>query len=129
MSHNRHKFGFLLVNRLASLKNKGNEENDYSDVLWVFVTTVHAQYDERDRVVTINPLRNGDGSFSKANNPLFYNNTSTDTMNAKKRQVLTSTTINPFAFRIRSIQAMCDQNSLQLNWTTIQKQNDADHFE
>jgi hypothetical protein len=95
----------------------------------LFVTTVHAQYNERDRVVTINPLRNGDGSFSKANNPLFYNNTSTETMNAKKRQVLTSTTINPFAFRIRSIQAMCDQNSLQLNWTTIQKQNDADHFE
>lgn len=97
--------------------------------LGLFVSKVHAQYDERDRVVDINPLRNGDGSFYRANNPVFYNNTSTDTVNAKKRQILTSPNADPFSFRIRSIQALCDQNSLQLNWSTVQRQNDADRFE
>lgn len=88
-----------------------------------------AQYDERDRVVTINPLRNGDGSFMKANNPLFYNNTSTDTTSAKRRIASTTSSKDPFAFRINSILALCDMNSLQLNWTTVQSQSDADHFE
>jgi hypothetical protein len=89
----------------------------------------HAQYDERDRFVSINPLRNGDGSFVQANNPLFYNNTSTDTTLAKKRTATTATQGDPFAFRIHSIQALCDLNALQLNWTTIQPQYDADHFD
>jgi hypothetical protein len=97
--------------------------------LWLFAIAAHAQYDERDRLVSINPLRNGDGSFMKANNPLFYNNISTDTTIAKKRRIYTSSGGDPFAFRINSIQALCDLNSLQLNWTTIQRQNDADHFE
>ena len=91
---------------------------------------IHAQYDERDRFVSINPLRNGDGGFMKANNPLFYNNTSTDTTLARKRtEAGKSINNDPFAFRINSIQALCDLNSLQLNWTTIQRQPDADHFE
>jgi hypothetical protein len=90
---------------------------------------VHAQYDERDRLVSINPLRNGDGSFMKANNPLFYNSTSTDTTTAKRKRLYTASSGDPFAFRINSIQALCDLNSLQLNWTTVQQQNDADHFE
>lgn len=88
-----------------------------------------AQYNERDRFVSINPLRNGDGSFVKANNPLFYNNTSTDTTWSRKRIASTTSIKDPFAFRINSIQALCDLNSLQLNWTTIQQQPDADHFE
>jgi hypothetical protein len=95
----------------------------------LFAIAAHAQYDERDRFVSINPLRNGDGSFMKANNPLFYNNTSTDTTTAKRRRLYTSSGGDPFALRINSIQALCDLNSLQLNWTTIQQQNDADHFE
>jgi hypothetical protein len=41
----------------------------------------------------------------------------------------TASSGDPFAFRINSIQALCDLNSLQLNWTTLQQQNDADHFE
>ena len=89
----------------------------------------NAQYNERDRFVSINPLRNGDGSFVKANNPLFYNNSSTDTTLSKKRIASTTSSKDPFAFRINSIQALCDLNSLQLNWTTIQQQSDADHFE
>jgi len=95
----------------------------------LFAASTHAQYDERDRVVTINPLRNGDGSFMKANNPLFYNNTSTDTTWSKRRIASTTSSKDPFAFRINSIQALCDLNSLQLNWTTVQAQPDADHFE
>lgn len=95
----------------------------------LFVQSVHAQFDERNRLVSINPLRNGDGSFMKANNPLFYNNTSTDTTTAKRRRLHTTTNGDPFSFRISSIQAQCDQNSLRLNWTTIQQQSDADHFE
>lgn len=91
--------------------------------------TTHAQYNERDRFVSINPLRNGDGSFMKANNPLFYNHTSTDTTLSKKRIAVTASSKDPFAFRINSIQALCDLNSLQLNWTTMQQQSDADHFE
>ena len=91
--------------------------------------TTYAQFDERDRLVSTNPLRNGDGSFYKANNPLFYNNTSTDTTLAKQRRITTTTNSDPFTFRINSVQALCDLNSLQLNWNTIQRQADADHFE
>jgi len=94
-----------------------------------FAIATHAQYDERDRLVSINPLRNGDGSFVKANNPLFYNTTSADTALAKKRRLYTSSNGDAFAFRINSVQALCDLNSLQLNWTTLQQQPDADHFE
>lgn len=97
--------------------------------LGLFVISTYAQNDERDRFVSMNPLRNGDGSFMKSNNPLFYNNTSTDTTWSKKRLSSTTSSKDPFAFRINSIQALCDLNSLQLNWTTIQQQSDADHFE
>jgi len=95
----------------------------------LFAIAANGQFDERDRLVSINPLRNGDGSFMKANNPLFYNNTSTDTATARKRRLHIASSGDPLAFRINSIQALCDLNSLQLNWTTIQQQNDADHFE
>lgn len=88
-----------------------------------------AQYDERDRFASINPLRNGDGSFVQANNTLFFNKTSTDTITAKRRIASTISSKDPNAFRINSIQALCDQNYLKLNWTTIQAQSDADHFE
>lgn len=97
--------------------------------LGLLAVAANAQYDERDRFVSINPLRNGDGSFMKTNNPLFYNNTSTDTTLTKRRIAATTSSKDPFAFRINSIQALCDLNSLQLNWTTIQAQPDADHFE
>jgi hypothetical protein len=97
--------------------------------LGLLALVTSAQYDERDRFVSINPLRNGDGSFMKANNPLFYNNTSTDTTWTRKRNAATISSKDPFALRINSIQALCDQNSLQLNWTTVQAQPDADHFE
>ena len=95
----------------------------------LLASMANAQYNERDRFVSINPLRNGDGSFVKANNPLFYNNTSTDTSLSKKRIASTTSSKDPFAFRINSIQALCDLNALQLNWSTIQQQSDADHFE
>lgn len=97
--------------------------------LGLFINTVHAQFDERDRVVDINTLRNGDGSFFKATNPLFYNNRAAETTNAKRKPVITSPGTDAFSIRIPSIQALCDQNSLQLNWTTIQKQNNTDRFE
>jgi hypothetical protein len=90
--------------------------------------TTHAQYDQRDRLVSLNPLRNGDGSFVKANNPLYYKNSDVDTPLVKKMVSATSTS-DPFAFRINSIQALCQQNSVQLNWTSVQHQAGADHFE
>jgi len=96
--------------------------------MW-FAIAANAQYDERDRLVSINPLRNGDGSFVKANNPLFFNNTSTDTTTAKRQRISITSSGDPHAFRISSIQVQCDLNSLQLNWTTIQQQLDADHFD
>lgn len=96
---------------------------------FLFVMTAQAQFNERDRLISINPLRNGDGSFVKANNPLFFNSTSTDTTTAKRTSVYISSSGDPFAFRINSIQALCDLNSLKLNWTTVQQQSDADHFE
>jgi hypothetical protein len=95
----------------------------------LFALAVHAQFDERDRLISLNPLRNGDGSFMKANNPLFFNNTSTDTTWFKRRIATTVSSGDPYAFRISSIQALCDLNSLQINWTAIQRQSDADHFE
>jgi hypothetical protein len=95
----------------------------------LFVIAAHSQYDERDRLVSLNPLRNGDGSFMKANNPLYFNNTSTDTTWSKKRIATTTSSGDPYSFRITSLQALCDYNSLQLNWTTIQAQADADHFD
>jgi hypothetical protein len=96
---------------------------------WLFIMAAHSQYNERDRFVSINPLRNGDGSFVKANNPLFYNNTSTDTTQSRRRIATTVSSGDPYAFRISSVQVLCDLNSLQINWTTIQRQPDADHFE
>jgi len=89
----------------------------------------HAQWDERDRLVSLNPLRNGDGSFMKANNPLYFNNRPYDTISTKMRMVTKASTNDPFAFRIKTIQALCDQNSVQLNWTSVQQQTDADHFD
>ena len=97
--------------------------------LGLVAITAYTQYDERDRLASTNPLRNGDGSFMKANNPLFFNNTSNDTMWSKKRLSNTTTAGNSFAFRVNSLQALCDLNSLQLNWTSIQRQPDADRFE
>jgi hypothetical protein len=89
-----------------------------------------AQFNERDRLVSVNPLRNGDGSFMKANNPLFYNNNSSaDTFWSKKKNLTTGYSSEPFAFRINAVQVLCDLNSVQLNWTGIQRQADADHFE
>ena len=97
---------------------------------WLLAIAACAQFSERDRLVSINPLRNGDGSFVKANNPLYFNNASTDTALTRKRNATISTDLNdPFAFRINSIQAMCDLNSLQVNWTSIQRQSGADHFD
>jgi hypothetical protein len=97
---------------------------------WLLAMAACAQFSERDRLVSINPLRNGDGSFVKANNPLYFNNTSTDTALARRRNSTISTDLNdPFAFRINSVQAMCDLNSLQLDWTSMQRQSDADHFD
>lgn len=97
--------------------------------LGILINTVHAQFDERDRVVDINTLRNGDGSFLKATSPLFYNNRAADATNAERKQVITSPGTDPSSIRIQSVQALCDQNSLQLNWTTVQKQNNTDRFE
>lgn len=97
--------------------------------LGLLVMTTHAQYDERDRLVSTNPLRNGDGSFIKANNPLFFHNTSPDTAWSKKRLTNATSNGDPFAFRVNSIQALCDLNSIQLNWNSIQQHPDADHFE
>lgn len=96
---------------------------------YLLITAVHAQYDERDRVVTVNPLRNGDGSFVKANNPLYFNNRAADTILGRKQIPTTTIISDPYAFRINSFQALSDLNSLQLNWTGIQPQADADHFE
>lgn len=97
---------------------------------WFAIATAHSQYDERDRLISLNPLRMGDGSFMKSNNPLFYNNRPTDTNLAKKRtEANKSINSEPFAFRINSVEAMCDLNSLQLNWTAAQHQNDAEHFD
>jgi hypothetical protein len=94
---------------------------------WLIAIVAHSQYNERDRFVSINPLRNGDGSFMKANNPLFYN--TTDTLWAKKRKSITSSNDDPFTFRINSIEALCDANSLNLKWTSIQRQSNADYFD
>jgi len=96
---------------------------------WLLAITALAQFNERSRLVSINPLRNGDGSFVKANNPLYFISSSTDTSLAKKRSFTTpAMTSDPHAFRISSLEAMCDLNSLQLSWTGIQQGN-ADHFD
>jgi hypothetical protein len=96
---------------------------------WLLAMTVHSQYNERDRLVSTNPLRNGDGSFVKANNPLFYNNTPADTLWTKKRINNPTNNSDPFAFWVNSIQALCDVNSLELKWTSVQRQSDADYFD
>jgi hypothetical protein len=111
-----------------SLKPKDMKRTILVMCTWLCITIAGAQ-DERDRLVSINPIRNGDGSFVRANNPLFFNNTSTDTTTAKRQRNFTTSNGDPYAFRINSIQAQCDQNSLQLSWTTVQQQNDADRFD
>lgn len=97
--------------------------------MWLLAVAAIAQYSDNNRVVSINPLRNGDGTFMQANNPLYYNN-SADTIWTKRRAP--NTTIgsgDPFAFRVKTLQVMCDLNSTKLNWTTIQQQSDADYFD
>jgi len=128
LDHNRHKFGSTNY-RSQSLKPKAMKRMIIVMCTWFSAIAAHSQYDERDRLVSINPIRMGDGSFMKANNPLFFNNTSTDTTWSKRKIAKTVSSGDPYAFRISSIQALCDLNSLQLNWTTIQRQPDADHFE
>ncbi|MGZ3844820.1 MAG: hypothetical protein ACXVBH_02120, partial [Flavisolibacter sp.] len=96
---------------------------------FLVAVTAHSQYDERDRLVSLNPLRNGDGSFVKANNPLYFNNRPYDSISSKMRTVTTYSNNDPFVFRIKTLQALCDQNSVQLNWTAVQQQTDADHFD
>ena len=97
--------------------------------LGLFAVAGQSQFSERNRLVSNNPLRNGDGSFVKANNPLFFNGSSADTTWSKKRLTTSTSTGDPFAFRVNSIQALVDLNSTQLNWTTIQRQPDADRFD
>ena len=97
--------------------------------LGLFAVAGQTQLNERDRLVSNNPLRNGDGSFVKANNPLFFSRSSADTMWSKKRLTTSTSTGDPFAFRVNSIQVLCDLNSTQLNWTSIQRQPDADRFD
>lgn len=97
--------------------------------LWLSVTA-SAQFNDDNRIANINPLRNGDGSFMRANNPLYYNNSSADTIWTKKKApVISSRNGDPLAFRIHSLQVLCDQNSVQLNWTGMQQQADADYFD
>jgi hypothetical protein len=99
-------------------------------VLYLGVLAVASQaQNERDRLVSNNPLRNGDGSFVKARNPLYFNNSSTDTTWSKKRLTTTTSNGDPFAFRVNSIQALCDLNSVQLSWTSVHRQPDADRFD
>jgi hypothetical protein len=95
---------------------------------WLAILAASAQFSDRNRLVSINPLRNGDGSFMKANNPLFLNSSSSDAT-IKKIPAATPVTNDLHAFRINSIQALCDINSLQLNWTALQQQADGDHFD
>src|SRR5678816_667984 len=97
--------------------------------LGLFAVAGQTQSSERNRLVSNNPLRNGDGSFVKANNPLFFNHSSADTMWSKKRLTTSTSTGDPFAFRVNSIQVLCDLNSTQLSWTSIQRQPDADYFD
>ena len=90
----------------------------------------NAQFNDNNRIANINPLRNGDGTFMRANNPLYYNNNSADTIWIKRKTpTVTNSSGDPFAFRIRSLQVLCNLNAVQINWTTIQQQADADHFE
>ena len=97
--------------------------------LWLSIAA-NAQFNDNNRIANINPLRNGDGTFMRANNPLYYNNNSADTVWMKRRTpVATNGSGDPFAFRIRTLQVLCDLNSVQLNWTTIQQQADADYFD
>lgn len=90
----------------------------------------NAQFNDNNRIANINPLRNGDGTFMRADNPLYYNNNSADTIWTKRKtSTATNSTGSPFAFRIRSLQVLCNLNAVQINWTTIQQQPDADYFE
>lgn len=97
--------------------------------LWLLAIAAEAQYN--DRVVTINPLRNGDGTFVKANNPLYFNSGYADTImnRVKSPSIPASPGGDPHAFRINTVQALCSSNTVQFSWTTLQPGEDADHFE
>jgi len=97
--------------------------------LGLFAVASQAQLPERDRLVSNNPIRKGDGSFVRDNNPLFFNNSNIDTTWSKRRLTTATSTGDPYAFRVNSIQALCNLNSVQLSWTSIQRQPDADRFD
>jgi hypothetical protein len=125
----RHKFGF--INEKASgfsLKQKNMKRAIIVICTGLLTMAAHAQIGGPDRVVNVNPLRNGDGSFMKADNPLFYRDKVADTIWGRT-QIAASALPDPYAFRINSFQALCNTNSVQMNWVGIQPQSDADRFE
>ena len=70
--------------------------------LGLFAVASQAQLPERDRLVSNNPIRKGDGSFVRDNNPLFFNNSNIDTTWSKRRLTTATSTGDPYAFRVNS---------------------------
>jgi hypothetical protein len=88
--------------------------------------TSHAQ--SGNRVMPLNPLRQGDGKMFSSNDQFLFNSPDTSNSNQLNRPIKTGLG-NPHALRINSFQIQNDLNSVQLDWTAVQQQSDADYFE
>jgi len=99
--------------------------------LWMLSIAASAQSGGRVRSGT--PLRWGmNGSIEVMEGDLAQHYGRNDTATAYKRNSApTSSAIggNPQANRIATLQAVCDQNSVFLNWTAVQQQSSAGRYD
>ena len=98
--------------------------------LWMLVTASYAQ--ENSRVRSGTPLRwgmNGSIEIMEGDLAVYYGSNDTNTIN-RRNTVPVSTAIggNPHATRFASVQGLCDENAVQLNWVAVQ-QFSADRYE
>ncbi|MFL5808226.1 MAG: T9SS type A sorting domain-containing protein [Flavisolibacter sp.] len=94
--------------------------------LGLVAITTNAQPD--NRVMPLNPLRMGDGKMFSSNDNYTFSTPDTIKRNPSNRTLKTGTG-DPHALRFNSLQIQKDLNSVQLNWTAVQQQYDADYFE
>jgi hypothetical protein len=97
--------------------------------LWLASLTSFAQSNGRVRSGT--PLRWGmNSSVEVMEGDLAVHYGSNDTLNNKRNNynVSTASVSNPFSTRFSTVQGLCDQNSILLNWVAVQ-QSGADRYD
>lgn len=97
--------------------------------LWMFAIASYSQ--ENGRVKSGTPLRwgmNGSLEVMEGDLAVYYGNNDTNTINRRNSIPISSPTGNLHVTRFASVQAVCDERSVLLNWVATQ-QNSVDRYE